>query len=274
MNIKQITNEISKNGFYYIPSYISNKKVEVINKQIKSNLTKFKTSTKGKASGTEFFNGNRILLNHLLNLRINTFSLSLLLINSKINKNFKKIAKNLLSDSYLRRIDSYISPVDKKPIIDWHNDTSYSGAEKPLKKLHHPNFYKLRFFLYLSDVKHKNGSLALIPGSHKIVSALTEIFYKNILQYEPYWNLDSFKKVISKNNFKNEIIKIVGEQNYVDFFKKIEFIQNASDTNEYDIESKAGGLVIFDDRVFHRGSSCLETDRTVMRFIYASKQFN
>ncbi len=268
MKEELVSNKIKNEGFYFIPDFISENEV----RDIKKRLVKTKIS-KGKGSGITFYNGKRVILNHLLNFKIRTFFEALYFINSKINKKFVDIANKTIEESYLRRIDSYISPIDDKPIIDWHNDTSYSGAALPKKNLHHPNFFKLRFFLYLTNVSYKNGSLALIPKSHIIVSALTQLFYENIIKYEPYWDLKSFLKLISKKEIKNKICNIIGQREYDDFLFNANFINKNNDTNTFDIESKAGGLIIFDDRVFHRGSSCLITDRSVMRFIFASKKF-
>lgn len=263
-----VSKKIMDEGAYFIPKFIDKKEVQKIYSMIININNK-----KGKGEGTTFFNGKRVLLNHLTKFNLNIFYESLKLIYSSVNRKFDKIAKEILEESYLRRIDSYISPIDNKPVIDWHNDTSYSGAALPKKKLHHPNFFKLRFFLYLTDVEHNNGSLACIKGSHKLVSAVTKIFYEKIFDYEPYWDLNSFRKLIQKENFKNEIINIVGYESYNNFLENSKFNYTEKDTDLYDFEAKAGGLVIFDDRVFHRGSSCLKTDRTVMRFIYASNNF-
>lgn len=268
MNKSKIALNIENNGFHHIPNFINKEKsIDILNKITSLN------DKKGKGNGTTFFNGRRKLFDHLKKLQINALLSSFAFINSSINKYFNTISKEILEESYLRRIDSYISPIDNKPVIDWHNDTSYSGSAKPKKDLHHPNFFKLRFFLYLTDVKFENGSLACIPGSQKLVKAINKIFYEGTLNYEPYWDLKSFRLLISKNEFKKEILKITNEDLYYQFLEETNFVDQKTDTNVYDLESEAGGLVIFDDRVFHRGSSCLSTDRAVMRFIYASKVY-
>ncbi len=263
-----IIQNVKNNGFHHHPNFIEKDEANDILQKIKS-----LNSEKGKGNGTTFYNGKRKLIDHAKNLRLKTLLSSLRFINSKINKNFNEISKKILEQSRLRRIDSYISPIDDKPVIDWHNDTSYSGSIQPKKKLHHPNFYKLRFFLYLTDVKFKNGSLACIPKSQKLVKAINKIFYNGTLKYEPYWDLKSFRSLIQKENFKAEILKEVPVELYDEFLENTKFVDQKSDTSNYDLESEAGGLVIFDDRAFHRGSSCLETDRAVMRFIYASKLY-
>tara|TARA_X000000950_G_C13712140_1_gene576677 strand:+ start:76 stop:882 length:807 start_codon:yes stop_codon:yes gene_type:complete len=263
-----IIQNVKNNGFHHYPNFIDNGEAKKILKQITS-----LNSEKGKGKGTTFYNGKRKLIDHAKNLRIKIFFNSLGFINSEINRKFNEISKEILDQSQLRRIDSYISPIDDKPVIDWHNDTSYSGSTQPKKKLHHPNFYKLRFFLYLTDVKFKNGSLACIPKSQKLVRAINKIFYEGKLKYEPYWDLKSFRTLIQKENFKVEILKEISSELYEEFLENTKFVTQNNDTSYYDLESEAGGLVIFDDRAFHRGSSCLETDRAVMRFIYASKLY-
>lgn len=268
MNFTEIANDVRQNGFHHIPNFINRSESKRLLDSIKSI-----NDSKGKGNGTTFYNGKRKYLDHLKNLKIKVILKTFSLINSKSNRTFENISKEILEKSYLRRIDTYISPIDNKPVIDWHNDTSYSGSVAPKKSLHHPNFYKLRFFLYLTDVKFKNGSLACIPGSQKLVKAINKIFYDRVLPYEPYWDLKSFRELVSKEEFKNQLLKIVDSDTYNYFIEITNFIDTGKDTNLFDLESEAGGLVIFDDRVFHRGSSCLLTDRAVMRFIYASKLY-
>ena len=268
MDRSSIIQNVKNNGFHHYPNFISkNEAKNILNQIISLN------GEKGKGNGTTFYNGKRKLVEHLKNLKFEILLGSFNFINSKINKTFREISKDVLEQSKLRRIDSYISPIDNKPVIDWHNDTSYSGSIKPKKSLHHPNFYKLRFFLYLTDVKFENGSLACIPKSQKLVRSINKIFYEGTLNYEPYWDLKSFRSLILKENFKREILKEISSDLYEEFIENTNFVEQKTDISNYDLESEAGGVVIFDDRVFHRGSSCLETDRTVMRFIYASKLY-
>ena len=52
------------------------------------------------------------------------------------------------------------------------------------------------------------------------------------------------------------------------FVENSSFIQNGGDTKNYDITLKKGGMVIFDEFGFHRGSSPAKTSRMVLRYLF------
>ena len=51
------------------------------------------------------------------------------------------------------------------------------------------------------------------------------------------------------------------------------FIENDGDTKSFDITLKKGGMIIFDEFGFHRGSCPALTDRVVLRFLYRPKNY-
>ena len=264
-----IANSIKDKGFYYIPDFISEFKVNALLNSIKK-----LNSEIGKDKATVFYEGKKLLLKDLINFKLKKLLKSSQIIFSKENNFFSEISSNIFRDHYLKRIDYYSSSISAEPIINWHNDISYSGAEKVVKKFHHPNFYKLRFFLYLTDVEYKNGSLAILPSSQKVSSAVASLLYDKKIEYKPHWSLQQFCKYIDSSDVKDKLINIIGTQQYNDFISNTGFIFNKNDTDQYDVQSKKGGLVIFDDRCFHRGSNCSKSERSVLRYIYSSNSIN
>lgn len=268
MNLENISNQIKDKGFILIKNYLNIEETQ----SIKENITPLYNNKIGKNNGVIFYNGKRILINHIKNMKVNLFTKSLSLIYSKHNNEFKKVSKKILAKSYLRRIDSYISPIDTNPVINWHNDTSYSGSANVTKGYHHPDFFKLRFFLYLTDVEFKNGALAYLPYSHKVTSFVTQLIYEKIIDYQPHSTFNEILEILESRN----IVKLFNSKNnpliLEEFKKNVEKIMSNNDTKDFDNEAKAGSLVIFDDRGFHRGSSCEKTKRHVVRFIYSSKE--
>lgn len=264
-----IANSIKDKGFYYIPSFITENKVNDL-------LTSIKKLNKeiGKDKATVFYEGKRLIINDIYKFNLRKIYKAISIIFSNENKFFSDIASEILDSHYLKRIDYYSSLKSNKPIINWHNDISYSGAEDIKKKFHHPNFFKLRFFLYLTDVEYQNGSLAVIPQSHIVSKAIAKLLYENKISYKPHWSLNDFNNYINSKDVKTKLLDLIGKSQFDDFSLNCSFLNKSSDTNKFDINSSKGGLVIFDDRCFHRGSNCSKSERSVMRYIYSNKTFN
>ena len=124
-----IANSIKDKGFYYIPSFITENKVNDL-------LTSIKKLNKeiGKDKATVFYEGKRLIINDIYKFNLRKIYKAISIIFSNENKFFSDIASEILDSHYLKRIDYYSSLKSNKPIINWHNDISYSGAEDIKKK--------------------------------------------------------------------------------------------------------------------------------------------
>lgn len=171
----------------------------------------------------------------------------------------------------MTRIDHYWSPKSEKPVIQWHVDNAYSGREN-IKNFVKPDQNAIKFFFYLSDVSSDNGCLSYIPKSHKIAYAIKEGIYKGNIEYQKYWTLSDFRKIILIKENYNYIKKLVDENCITEFLNTSKLILNGElDTKLFDHEVKKGGALIFDEAGAHRGSRTMLHDRMVLRFFYKKK---
>ena len=102
--------------------------------------------------------------------------------------NFKKISEiSFGAKAELQMIDCYHNKQSNKQILSWHNDIGIyddqnSDDLKTFYKATNATFTKssgnargIKFFIYLTDVKSDNGSLAVIPYSAKIVKNICKL---------------------------------------------------------------------------------------------------
>ena len=50
----------------------------------------------------------------------------------------------------------------------------------------------------MTDIERNNGSLGIIPYSHKIVLALTRLILEKKVKLESYWKLEDLRNFILK----------------------------------------------------------------------------
>jgi hypothetical protein len=192
----------------------------------------------------------------------------------KLSKKLKliEIAKEFFeTEVRLTRIDHYWTSKSEKPVIQWHVDNAYSGRKK-VNKFYKPDENALKFIFYLNDVSSDNGCLSYIPKSQKIAYALKQGIYKGEIEYQSYWTLFDFRKIITKQNNFNYLKKIVGEKLLLEFLNTSESILNKTlDKKIFDKSVNKGGAVIFDEAGVHMGSKTMLSDRMVLRFFYKKK---
>ena len=79
------------------------------------------------------------------------------------------------------------------------------------------------------------------------------------------------RDLLIKNKNLRELLKSesnINKETIEMFIENSSFIQNGGDTKNYDIALKKGGMVIFDEFGFHRGSSPARTSRMVLRYLF------
>ena len=65
------------------------------------------------------------------------------------------------------------------------------------------------------------------------------------------------------NNYNNLLELFLTQSEFIDWKQQ--------DTNDFDIEMKKGGLIIFDELCFHRGSAPKKNSRLVLRYLFKKK---
>jgi len=262
----KISNEVKENGVTSISNFINQENLEKVNLLLSNNLY-------NKGDSSSYFPVTK------LNYFVKIIKLDFLAI--KKSQILKNIAYNLqlneLADKILEKktkllnMDSYLSIQSNKNVIDWHCDYAYNGIKNP-KKLINPNLRSIKFFIYLTDVEYKNGSLAYIPKSNLVQKAYSDLLYSKKIKYEPFWKLKNFRDQIIKEPLKKMITNKIGENIYKEFLTKTSFINKENgDTDDFDFKMEKGGVVIFDELGFHRGSMPSQNDRLVLRYFYNTK---
>lgn len=185
--------------------------------------------------------------------------------------NFESISDILLNGkSKINKIDCYYNKIEKKEILPWHCDQSYSGAEK-VAHIEHQDRYYLKFFFYLSLVGPDNGCTSYIPGSHKITYALRTCLFNKEINYKPHWSLNDFLNLILEKEYYYKVVnKLESESLLKDFIEKAKLVLN-KDNNIFDFSANPGDLLLFNDGGFHRGSMPTLNERSVVRYMYFKK---
>ena len=184
------------------------------------------------------------------------------------SKNLQEISDSYFeSPSSLRMIDGYLSSVSNKEVLPWHVDCAYSG-EKNVKSFIHPDNFSIKCIVYLTNVSSDNGCTSYIEKSNLIAYFLRKAIYDKKINYEPYWSLKDFRKVIQKNLnfFDNHFSNI----NIVkDFLDSTKFIESGKDSTDFDFTMSPGDAIIFDEGGIHKGSKILKNERLVLRYHFS-----
>tara|TARA_B100001057_G_scaffold464800_1_gene520297 strand:+ start:2502 stop:3302 length:801 start_codon:yes stop_codon:yes gene_type:complete len=263
--IEKYINEIKEKGIVRVDNFLNKDETIKI-----SEIIKYYSSPKGDPKS--YFPTNLMsLYSKLLSLNFPKFFHSFKILNLNKKKQLKKFANKFFGEeSLLAFIDAYYSKASNQAILQWHTDQAYSG-EKNIIKFNNPKNFYLKIFIYLTDVNHDNGCMSYIPGSHKIGFIIRKSIFEKKINYQPYWSIKDFKKIIldNKKYFINNFNINEEIEKFLEKVKDLEFI-NSSDIYSY--EAKAGTAVIFDEGGIHRGSKPKFNDRMVLRYMYSRKK--
>ena len=86
----------------------------------------------------------------------------------------------------------------------------------------------------------------------------------------------SISQILLNNKELRNLLELeieIGKEKLDQFIENTKFIENDGDTKSFDITLKKGGMIIFDEFGFHRGSCPALTDRVVLRFLYRPKHY-
>jgi hypothetical protein len=185
--------------------------------------------------------------------------------------------------------DTYLSLPSDIDLIGWHRDGAFQLNAKSIKKKIASRNYK--FFIYLNpnpfpfkkersthfkrDIKSKKGALSLIPCSSRFSRAVDNAIYHKFI---PFDRDHSLEDIISRTE---DILSEMERKNILAFFgiEKKEYVKFINTANNIisvgpelssfytTISVDPGKVVIFNDRVPHRGGATIDTQRLVMRFI-------
>ena len=257
MNLNYI-DDLKKNGIIKINNFLNEEEKE----KIKKILLYYSAP---KSHEDTFFSVNiKSFLYRILKLDFIKLKESIFLLNIAKKKKMNLIADEIFGKkSCLRFVDGYFSKKSEDDVIPWHVDQAYHGHEKNNSNFVNPDHYFLKFFIYLTDVKSNNGCTSYIPKSHKIAYAIRKGIFEKQIEYQPYWSLSDFRKIISSKKNLHFLKSYLNDENLIsDFLEK---------TNDFDFEMPAGGAIIFDEGGVHRGSRTQSGNRIVLRYLYSIK---
>jgi hypothetical protein len=267
MNLNLIK-ELQSRGIVKIDNFLDEKEKEKVKE-----IIKFYSAPKGHKD-SYFPISMKSLILKLLKLNFTKLKHSYYILNLS-----KKKKLNLISDkifekkSYLRFIDGYYSMISDKDVLPWHTDQAYKGDEKNISGFVHPDHAFLKFFIYLTDVGPDDGCMSYIPESHKIGYAIRKGIFEKKIEYESYWSLKDFRKIISNKKNINFFKNYFNDSNLIDeFLEKTNFIEKNEETKDFDYKMPAGGAIIFNEGGVHKGSKTLYNNRMVLRFLFSIKK--
>ena len=265
MDYNKISKEVREQGVSSVPGFLSTTKFKKVYEILGKNLS----PKGGKTSHLPVSS-----ISYLIKiLKFDFLAIKKSSVLKKVAKelDLNKLANNILGKkTKLLDIDSYLSIKSGKNVLEWHCDKAYNGDLNP-KTVINPNLRSIKFFIYLTDVKYKNGSLAYIPYSHIVQKAYSDLLYDKKIKYKPFWALKDFRYQILLEPIKTMLINNIGKNIYDSFLENSSFINNSGDTNIFDNEMKKSGVVIFDELGFHRGSMPSQNDRLILRYFYNYK---
>ena len=269
---KKIISEINTNGFCKIDNFFKEEDLKDIDLKLKT--IKEKKIIKGDR--VSYFPVDiKSFAISLLKLKFQKIFQGVKLNNFSKNYSLKKIADEYFnSETNLKHIDSYFSPISNEKIIDWH-------ADIPINLSTNPDKYKkwqrhLKFFIYLTDVDHNNGCLAYLPKSNKINKAISKLVLRKQIKIGRFTELTKMREILLNNKELRHLLELeieIGKDKLDKFIDDTQFVEKDGDTTLFDIKLKKGGMIIFDEFGFHRGSSPALTDRVVLRFLYKPKYY-
>tara|TARA_Y100000816_G_C26103814_1_gene585823 strand:- start:1222 stop:2049 length:828 start_codon:yes stop_codon:yes gene_type:complete len=261
---EDIINQVKINGIYKIDKLLSDddlgKLQNMLNKYTlnKHNIESYFYRSRGKFLFKKFF---RLEFMKLIDC--------IKIINLSKKLKLHKIANNIFGKkTKLTSIDSYFSKKSNENIINWHVDQAYTGKIN-VKNYVNPDHAAIKFFIYLTDVEPRNGSLGYVPKTSNILYHLKKCIYNNELDYRPYWSLKDLRNILQDTSYRKQLEKKIDKLEIENFLTTTDFIdKDPFDTDKFDYKINRGGALIFNEAGVHRGSKPSKSNRLVIRFAY------
>ena len=259
---KKLAAEIKENGIVKVENFLDKSEISKISK-----IIKYYSAPKNTPE-SYFPTTFKTLAIKILKLNLIKFFHSLEILKLSKRKKLSDLADEFFGkESKLSFIDAYYSKISKQDVLPWHTDQAYLG-KKAVSTFNNPEEFFLKIFIYLTDVGPDDGCMSYIQGSHKIGYAIRKGIFEKHIQYQPYWSIKDFKKIILDNKryfdnyFKNsEIIE--------NFLYQAENLDKDSNRKDYGYRARAGSVIIFDEGGVHKGSRPQNIDRMVLRYLYS-----
>ena len=278
LDISKLSKQIKEYGVFSQKNIFDKNEFELISNQLK-NLTK-------KEKKIYFPINFKDYLFKILKIDFDKIILKKKLVELADKLDFSKIAAESLGDNvYLEVLDCYLSKKSKDTILEWHNDIGYKfnsmNAKKDFLEKAKSTIYNqktkkssmgIKFFIYITDVKSNDGALGIIPYSHKVVYALTNLILEKKINLKPYWKLKDLRNIILQEDNKKHFLHYIDKNELEKFIEHTKFVDTSTEeTLNFDFAMSKNSAVIFDEMAVHRGSAPTQNDRLVLRYLYRRK---
>jgi len=268
MEMSKIIQKVQTDGYCVIENFLGERDLKLMQE-----LTRNYTLEKGNNLG-KYAIGYKSLIIKLIKLEFRKIYYTFLLKKFANKFDFRDTSNKILQcNTELVNIDTYFNNVSSEPVLDWHCDLSNKSSIK-VKKIINPEMVSIKFFFYLTNVYTNNGCLSYIPGSHIIVKELGRLVFSREIDYEYYWSLKALTALIKRSDIRKKLEKKLNNEVIEKFLINSDKILIEKKNNIFDLPSKKGGLVIFDEYGVHRGSKIEREPRKVIRFFYRKKGIN
>lgn len=264
----EIKSELKKKGIVKLKKFLDQNELNEVR-----NIVKHYSAPKNTPKSYYSINAKQLLFK-VLKLDLKKLSHDIKILKLAKTKKLKLIAEDVFEKkSYLNFIDGYHSPISDKPVLQWHTDQAYHGAEEKTVGFVNPDHLYLKIFIYLTNVESNNGCMSYIPSSHRLGYAIRKGIFEEKIKYRPYFTLREFRDFI-KHKDNNSYIKdqIQNDELIDNLLFKTEFAETGKDSSEFDYKMSAGDAIIFDEGGVHKGSKTLYSERMVLRYLYSIKK--
>lgn len=200
------------------------------------------------------------LFRKILKLRFDKFFDHLTIYNLVDQTNQRQFAEIYFKSKVkLFMVDNYYNKASDQKILPWHTDQSKDRS-------YHPDYYSLKFFVYLTNVDKNNGCMSYVPKSHLICNVIRKGIYGKQIENIQFRTLNEFKSLLANKSNYEFIKERLDNPKILD-----QFIENTSklkdsEISEFDYAAKPGDAILFHEGGIHRGSKPSINDRLVIRF--------
>lgn len=187
--------------------------------------------------------------------------------NVSLSSRFKWFAQEFFGDRvHLDHILSIESPISNAAITPWHTDSNHPKS--------HPDFFTLKFFIYLNDIDGANGAFAYVKGTHKLITRLRQGMFEESIPHMPHSTVSDILFALADSEIKGFLLEEFSEK---ELERQCTVLRGLNDDEvgnpAFDLSGKAGTLLVFDDRGVHRGGIPRKGNRSILRLNYMPSRF-
>lgn len=183
---------------------------------------------------------------------------------------FREFSRNYYAqDVHFDHIMSIESPRCEDPITPWHTD-----ANSPAEGFHPPDYYTLKFFIYLNDIDASNGAFSYVRETHRLVTIIREGIAAGKITYCRTNFVPELKNTLQIPEVVSYLLLQMTQSKFDEIKASIDALDTGTANSEtYAVCAPAGSLLIFDDRGLHQGGVPRALERSILRYNYMPTKY-